>query len=313
MGDVLGVGGMAVVYRAQHRSLKLEAALKVMNHEVSGEPMFRERFRRESQYVAALVHPHIVPVYAFGEDAGCLFLAMRLVHGQTLAERARGRPLDPVRAIRLLGGIADALDVAHIRGLVHRDVKPHNILLASDGHPYLADFGVAKDAHASDLTVGGGFLGTPNFAAPEQIRGGPITPATDVYGLAAVLYYCLTGEAPHRRPTDPVALSKQVRQSPRPLPSHIPHASNLNRVLARGMAAAPKRRYGRAGELIQAAQASMDPRSRPPTSRRRPAARPTRISLAQSRRGMIVFGGALMLFVLPLAVAVISALWLHRR
>jgi serine/threonine protein kinase len=315
VGPVLGVGGMAVVYRAQHLSHRFDAALKVMNRDVSDEPAFRERFRRESQYVAALVHPHIVPVYAFGEDSGCLFLAMKWVDGQTLTQRARRRPLGAAQAIQLLRGIADALDVAHTRGLVHRDVKPDNILLAANGYPYLADFGVAKDAYASDLTAGDAFVGTPNFAAPEQVRGGLVSAATDVYGLAGVLYYCLTGEAPHRRSANPEELRRQLSRPPRALPGDIPHASELDRVLACGMATAPKRRYRRAADLTGAAADALIDRDRRAvrSQSRRGEARAAGARRSRSPHDWLVFAGAVLLLVLCVAIAVISATWIHRH
>ena len=193
---VIVVGGMAVVYSAEQLSLGRRVALKVLASQLTQDEEFRERFRREGQHAAALDHPNIIPVYDSGEADGHLFLAMRLVEGSTLAEIIGPNGLTVSQTIDLLQPIADALDAAHDAGLVHRDVKPQNILVTERGHPFLADFGVAKSPHLHGLTDTGRFVGSANYASPEQIKGDPLTASSDLYALAGVLYQCLTGRVP---------------------------------------------------------------------------------------------------------------------
>ncbi len=253
--EVIGVGGMAVVYRAEQMSLHREVALKVLSHELGRDEVFSERFRREGMHVALLDHPHVIPIYDAGEDKGRLFLAMRLVVGMTLAERMRVAPLSARETLDILRPIADGLDAAHAIGLVHRDIKPQNILITERGHPYLADFGIAKGVETAGLTVSGGFVGSFHYAAPEQVLGAPAVPATDVYALTAVLYQCLTGTVPYSSDTDVAVLYAQVNKPPPELPPG--EADELNAVITRGMAKDPGDRYASAGELIAAAEHSL--------------------------------------------------------
>jgi tRNA A-37 threonylcarbamoyl transferase component Bud32 len=255
---VIGVGGMAIVYEAEQISLGRPVALKVLSAKLSHDEAFRERFRREGKNVAALDHPHIVSVYDSGEADGRLFLAMRLVQGATLADRIREGGLSADETLRILGPIADALDTAHAAGVVHRDVKPQNILLTEEGHPYLADFGVATGLHTAGLTATGGFVGSFSYAAPEQFLGKHATAATDVYALAAVVFQCLTGELPYPRDTDGGVLIAYVNQSPAAGGTGLPRANALNEIIARGMANDPNRRYKRAGSLLAATAAVVD-------------------------------------------------------
>src|SRR6185312_6453669 len=155
---------------------------------LTSDLVFRERFRREGTHAAALEHPNIIPVYDSGEQDGQLYLAMRLVEGTNLAELIQTRGLTADQTIEVLRPIASALDTAHAAGLVHRDVKPQNVLITSHGHPYLADFGVAKGSNTYGLTATGGFIGSVNYASPEQIKGFTLTDASDVYALTAVLF-----------------------------------------------------------------------------------------------------------------------------
>ncbi|MGO9791031.1 MAG: serine/threonine-protein kinase [Solirubrobacteraceae bacterium] len=250
--DVIGVGGMAIVYQAEQISLGRPVALKVLSAKLSHDEAFRERFRREGQNVAALDHPHIVSVYDSGEVDGQLFLAMRFVAGETLADRLRDHGISADETLRVLSPIADALDAAHAAGVVHRDVKPQNILLTDAGHPYLADFGVSKGLHTGGLTTTGGFVGSFNYAAPEQFLGKSATAATDVYALAAVVFQCLTGELPYPCDTDAGVLIAYVNEPPAPGGAGLPPRSALNEIIARGMANDPDRRYERAGSLLAA-------------------------------------------------------------
>ena len=252
---VIGVGGMAIVYRAEQLSLGREVALKVLSAKLSHDEAFRERFRLEGKNVAALDHPNIVSVYDSGEVDGHLFLAMRLVQGSTLADRMHGHGLSAEETLRILGPIAAALDAAHAAGVVHRDVKPQNILLADSGDPYLADFGVAKGLHAAGMTTTDGFVGSFNYAAPEQFLGTPATAATNIYALTVVVFQCLTGELPYARNTDAGALVAYVNEAPATNLTALRPVSALNEIVARGMANDPARRYERATSLLAAATA----------------------------------------------------------
>ncbi|HST54980.1 MAG TPA: serine/threonine-protein kinase [Solirubrobacteraceae bacterium] len=255
--DVLGIGGMAIVYRAEQLSLGRWVALKVLAPRLGDDLLFRERFRREGLHAAELEHPHIVPVYDSGEADGRLFLAMRLVDGQTLAEHIHDPGLSGDEAVALLSPIASALDCAHANGLIHRDVKPQNILINRKGHPYLADFGVAKGAHTPGLTTAGGFVGTVAYASPEQIRGERPTPASDTYALTAVLYQCLTGNVPYVRDTEAGMMLAHLNEPPPALPTTDLRDAALADVIARGMAKHAADRYASAGALLHEASACL--------------------------------------------------------
>jgi tRNA A-37 threonylcarbamoyl transferase component Bud32 len=263
--DVIGIGGMAIVYRAEQVSLGRRVALKVLSSKLTNDVVFRERFRREGTHAAALEHPNIVPVYDSGEQDGNLYIAMRLVEGTNLAELIQTRGVTADRTIELLRPIASALDTAHATGLIHRDVKPQNILITSEGHPYLADFGVAKGSNTYGLTATGGFVGSVNYASPEQIKGLTLTPASDVYALTAVLYQCLSGHVPFPRETDAGVMHAHLHDPPPSLPTLTGADSDFHTVLARGMAKDPGARYGHAGDLMNAAALSV---SRLPVERR---------------------------------------------
>ena len=256
IADVIGIGGMGIVYRAQQISLDREVALKVLSPQLSGDETFSERFRSEGMHAARLDHPNVIPVYDAGEDRGRLYLAMRLVEGMSLAERLRVKPLTAREALDILGPIAGGLDEAHAAGLVHRDVKPQNILLTDGGHPYLADFGLAKGVESAGLTASGGFVGTLNYAAPEQILGSATSPATDVYALAAVLYHCLTGMVPFPRDTQAGLMFAQVNQAPPRIP--LAEADEFNQLTAKGMAKDPEDRFPSAVELMAAAEHAVE-------------------------------------------------------
>ncbi len=263
--DVIGIGGMAIVYRAEQISLGRPVALKVLSTKLTSDGVFRERFRREGTHAATLEHPNIVPVYDSGEQDGLLYLAMRLVEGTNLAELIQTRGLTADQTIEILRPIASALDNAHAAGLIHRDVKPQNILITAQGHPYLADFGVAKGSNTDGLTATGGFVGSVNYASPEQIRGLTLTPASDVYALTAVLYQCLTGCVPYPRETDAGIMHAHLTEPPPTLPALTGADSDFHTVFARGMAKDPGARYGHAGDMVNAAAVSV---GRMPSSRR---------------------------------------------
>ena len=217
---LIGRGGMGAVYRAEELTLGRKVALKVIAPELAEDSRFRERFLRESRIAASLDHPHIVPIFKAGDEDGALYLAMRYVEGTDLAKLLREEgALDPRRAVDLLEQVAEALDAAHEKGLVHRDVKPSNVLVAVAGgkeHCYLADFGLTKRTGSlSGISAPGDVVGTLEYVAPEQITGGDVDARADLYSLACVLYECLTGQPPFPRATDVALLWAHVHEEPR--------------------------------------------------------------------------------------------------
>src|ERR1700730_15375867 len=193
-------GGMASVYRARHLVLQRAAALKVLAPALARDQRFRARFLGESRTAASLDHPHIVPIYDAGETDGALFIAMRLIEGSDLGTMlGRETRLEPARAVEILGQVAGALDAAHERGLVHRDVKPSNILISGapgSEHAYLTDFGITTERADAGLTGTGEFVGSLAYMCPEQSEGMPLDGRADVYALGCVLHECLTGATP---------------------------------------------------------------------------------------------------------------------
>ncbi|MCW3058020.1 MAG: hypothetical protein JWO21_1989 [Solirubrobacterales bacterium] len=256
--EVVGRGGMGVVYRATQLALAREVAIKLIAADRAEDPAFRERFKEESQMAASIEHASVIPVYEAGEDDGLLFIAMRLVDGFDLAQLiTRSGALDPLRTLRVLEQIAGALDAAHARGLIHRDVKPANILLTREEpeHAYLTDFGVAEHAATgADAPTADQWVGTLDYMAPEQIRGEAIDGRADIYALACVLHQCLTGQTPFPRDTQAAKLWAHIN-SPPPAPSRLrsdlPEA--LDDVIAQGMAKDPAERFPSAALLAHSA------------------------------------------------------------
>ncbi len=254
----LGEGGMGTVYRATQLSLERVVALKLLTAELSADPAFRERFRREGLLQAALDHPHIVTVYEAGETDNRLFLAMRMVEGPTLKDLILRRQLDDRRALRLLTQVAEALDAAHAKGLIHRDVKPQNVLVGAGDHAYLADFGLTKGSDDAGMTETGQFVGTIDYISPEQARGELATARSDVYALTAVLCECLTGQVPFVRATEERVLLAHLSEPPPRLSqvrSDLP--ATMDEVVARGMAKVPEDRPASAGELMLQARRAL--------------------------------------------------------
>ena len=261
--DEIGRGGMGVVYRAAQISLERPVALKVISESLSDREGFRERFERESRLAASLDHPNIIPVYAAGEHEGTLFIVMRYVDGTDLrgllgAEGA----FEAARAAGVVAQVASALDAAHERGLVHRDVKPANILIAARGggeHTYLTDFGLTKrTASDSGLTAAGEWVGTLDYVAPEQLRGEAVDGRADVYALGCVLYELLTGQVPFVRDDDIAKLWAHISD---PAPSPLELAPDTPRPLAavaeRCMEKDPDDRFQTAGDMGRAALAAV--------------------------------------------------------
>jgi ABC-type branched-subunit amino acid transport system substrate-binding protein/predicted Ser/Thr protein kinase len=245
----LGRGGMGVVYRATDLKLDRPAALKLVAPELAQDEAFRARFLKEPRLAASLDHPNVVPIYEAGERDGQLYVAMRYVDGsdlKTLLQR-EGR-LAPERAIAVLAQVASALDAAHRRGLVHRDVKPANVLLDEDGHGYLTDFGITKQLGAA-ATDTGQMIGTLGYSAPEQLRGEAVDGRADCYSLACALYECLAGDQPFRRDTEGATMWAHMQDPPPPLRGH----PRLDPVLAKGLAKEPADRYPTCGALIEEA------------------------------------------------------------
>jgi DNA-binding beta-propeller fold protein YncE/predicted Ser/Thr protein kinase len=233
---------MSVVYLAEDLRLKRKVALKLLAPQLAEDEAFRERFLVESELAASLDHPNIVPIYAAGEADERLFIAMRYVEGSDLKELLRAGPLAPERTIAMCEQVANALDLAHERGLVHRGVKPSNVLLDTRDHVYLTDFGLTKRL-AEPRGVEPGLFGTIDYIAPEQIRGEEVDRRTDVYSLGCLLYECLAGEPPFRRSTDAAALFAHLEEEPPSLPG-------LEQVFSKALAKEPDDRYGTCAELI---------------------------------------------------------------
>jgi serine/threonine-protein kinase len=254
--EQIGQGGMGVVYRATQLSLDRTVAIKLISAERNSDPVFRERFKRESRLAASIEHPHVVPVFEAGEDDGLLFIAMRYVNGVDLARLLhRTGPLPLELAIQLTVELASALDAAHLLELVHRDVKPANVLLTTDERPhaYLTDFGVAKHvAAANGLTRADALVGTVEYMAPEQIRGEPTDRRADIYSLTGVLYHCLTGDPPFVRESDAAKLWAHLNAPPpRPSEARAELPPQLDSIIAVGLAKRPAHRYASAGALAR--------------------------------------------------------------
>ncbi|MGD3108155.1 serine/threonine-protein kinase [Streptomyces sp. YGL11-2] len=290
--DEIGRGGMAVVYRAEDLKLGRTVALKLLAPELARNDTFRKRFAHESRVAAAIDHPHIVPVFEAGEAEGMLYIAMRYVQGsdlRALLDRDGRLPLET--ACRIALQVASALDAAHAHDLVHRDVKPGNILVAegtdSDRpeHVYLTDFGLTKKSLSlTGFTSVGQFVGTLDYVAPEQISGRPVDGRCDVYGLACVAYEMLTGAPPFRREDD-MALLWAHQYDPPPAPSELRPdlPAGVDAVFVRGLAKTPEDRYETCRgfvEALRAAGRTAAPGAAPPASA------PTRVDDRAARGGL---------------------------
>jgi serine/threonine-protein kinase len=258
--ELLGTGGMGAVYRGYQPALEREVAIKVLSPMLAEEEGYLERFNREAKTAAALEHTHIVPVYDYGTQQDISYVVMRLLSGGTLGERLK-RLSEAGRDLPSLGDVADllkqlsgALDYAHSQGVIHRDIKPNNIMFDHQGSAYLVDFGIAKLVEAtSQLTGSGVSVGTPTFMSPEQWRAEPVTPATDIYAVGAMAYLMVTGQTPFEAPTPYALMHKHLNEMPTPphqVRAEVP--PSLAPVLARAMAKDPKARFPSAMAFAQA-------------------------------------------------------------
>jgi hypothetical protein len=264
---IAGRGGMGVVYRATHLALNRPVALKLIAPELAEDEGFRTRFKQESMTAASIDHPNVIPIYHAGEENGQLYITMRYVEGTDLRAMIaqRGR-LDPALAAQIVSQVAAALDAAHARGLVHRDVKPANVLIAGadgDVHAYLTDFGLTKHAASqSGMTKTGMFVGTLDYIAPEQLQGGAIDARADVYALGCVLYQALTGNVPYPRDTEPAKIWAHMSEPPPSVTQTGPGVPpQFEEVVQRAMAKDPNDRYLSAGDLGRASLAAAQAQS----------------------------------------------------
>lgn len=253
--EQIGLGGMATIFKAYQPSIDRYVAVKILPRHLARDPNFVKRFEQEAKSIAALEHPHILPVHDFGTDQGYNYMVMRYVEGGTLTD-LMGRNLSYERVAEIVGNIAKALDYAHRQGVVHRDIKPSNVLIDKHGAELLTDFGIAKvleDSESTKLTSAGSILGTPAYMAPEQAEGKSVDGRTDLYSLGVVLYELLTGQPPYQAETPLAIVLKHLHDPlppPRTIKPGIPEA--MERIVLKAMAKNPAERYQTAAEMAQA-------------------------------------------------------------
>jgi serine/threonine protein kinase len=299
----IGRGGMGVVYRAEHLNLRRRAAVKIIAPDLAESEGFRERFTREARVAAALQHPNIVTVYDAGEVDGLLYLAMQYIEGEDLAGvLRRERRLRPYRAIDVCRQVASALDAAHASGLIHRDVKPANVLI--EGRTaFLTDFGLTKrlEGTHAQLTRAGDVVGTIHYVAPEQIEGRRVSARSDVYSLGCLFYHCLAGQVPFAHETDVAVIYAHLSEEPPRLSSLRPELpEGLDAVMAKALDKSPDRRFPSCGDMISAARAVIDaagPLSETIPPRQSPSpfatatSREVRDAAEAARRPRVLLGG----------------------
>ncbi|MGE5527324.1 MAG: serine/threonine-protein kinase [Methanosarcina sp.] len=324
----LGRGGMGILYLAVEPGLERRVALKLIAPEAAADPVFARRFAEESRIAASIEHPNVVPIYAAGEEDGVPFIAMRYVAGSDLGRKlAREGRLEPPAAAALIAQVGNGLDAIHAAGLVHRDVKPANVLLSGEPgseHGYITDFGVARNlATESGLTQTGRFVGTLDYVAPEQISGAPVDARVDVYALGCLLFKLLTGEVPFPRDGEAARLYAHLHDPP-PAPSLYEPAvpAALDAVVERAMSKRPEDRYPSAGDLGRAALAAVSggevavpertvatgaaaTRERSGTTRTAPLSGSSRDGDHNRRR--LLIGGGVLALAAAVAVAIVLA------
>ena len=277
----LGEGGMAAVFRAYQPGMERYVALKVLPRQLAEDPEFSARFQREARLLAQLQHPHVLPVFDFGQVEGYSYIVMPFVPSGTLTESLQGQPLSLPRIRQVISQVGDALNYAHGRGLVHRDVKPSNVLIDESGNCLLTDFGLARMVEASvNLTATGTVMGTPAYMSPEQGAGSKIDSRSDIYSLGIILYEMATGRVPYKAET-PVAVVFMHVSGPLPLPRSLnpdlPEA--VERVILKALARNPDDRYQTAGDLVAALKRAIP---EAPTLTSKPEPKPKRVGWVPS-------------------------------
>src|SRR3972149_4827408 len=252
--EQIGAGGMATVFKAYQRGTDRYVAVKILPPYLSKDEQFAKRFQREAKAITRLEHAHILPIYDYGEADRITYIAMRYVDAGTLKQRIAKGPLPLDEIARIIGQVGSALDYAHRIGIIHRDVKPANVLIDEQGDTYLTDFGLARMMEASDqLTASGVGVGTPTYMSPEQGQGNKVDHRSDIYSLGVVLFEMVTGHVPYEAETPMAVMLKHITD-PLPLPRlvnpNVPEA--VERVILKALAKDPNDRYQAAGEMAQA-------------------------------------------------------------
>lgn len=250
--DELGHGGMATVYLARDPYMKRQVAIKVLSYKLTSDALFQEHFQREAEMIAALEHPCIVPIFDFGRHRDQPYIVMRYMAGGSLQDRLARERLGLHQLSRIFGRVAEGLDAAHTQGIIHRDVKPHNILFDASDEAFLSDFGIAKSLHRSTGMTGTLFIGTPAYMSPEQVRNDKLDGRSDVYALGVVLYRALAGQLPYEKGT---AMATAVAHITDPVPNILDIRPDLpstwEEIISKALAKAPADRYATAGDLAR--------------------------------------------------------------
>lgn len=284
----VGAGGMGEVWLAVDEVLRRTVAVKVMLPTVAGDPDFAKRFEAEATSMARINHPAVASIHDFGQDQGVLFLVMEFVDGESLSQRlSRGR-LAPDETMRLIEQAAAGLQAVHDQGLVHRDIKPANLLVRRDGSVVITDFGIARHESASQLTASGAILGTPTYLSPEQVRGEPAGPLSDIYSLGLVAYECLAGEKPFVGDNPYAVALQRLQGGPRTIAVELPLP--VQAVVERALAVDPPDRWPSARELADGAREALTGPPPVPLAAPRPAASRTPVLLAALAGLLIVVG-----------------------